>query len=199
VLVFAFATLDCGTERDWAATAARAGIVLLPTLSQDAATTIAARVRAVRRPGDIVIASIHWGGNWGYAVSPAQRSFAHALIDVAQVDVVHGHSSHHAKGIEVHRGRLILYGCGDFINDYEGIGGHEAFRAELGLMYFPTLAAQTGALARLAMTPTRVHQFRVVRARLDEARWMAAMLDREGQVFGARVQQTGAGELLLVQ
>jgi poly-gamma-glutamate synthesis protein (capsule biosynthesis protein) len=37
------------------------------------------------------------------------------------VDVVHGHSSHHCKGAEVYRGRLVLYGCGDLISDYEGI------------------------------------------------------------------------------
>jgi poly-gamma-glutamate capsule biosynthesis protein CapA/YwtB (metallophosphatase superfamily) len=38
------------------------------------------------------------------------------------VSIVHGHSSHHAKAIEVHDGRLILYGY-DFLNDYEGIAG----------------------------------------------------------------------------
>lgn len=34
----------------------------------------------------------------------------------ARVDVVHGHSSHHTKGAEVYRGRLVLYGCGDLIS-----------------------------------------------------------------------------------
>ena len=37
----------------------------------------------------------------------------------------------------MHGDRLVLYGCGDFLNDYEGIGGNEGFRGELGLMYFP--------------------------------------------------------------
>jgi len=198
VLVFAFATLDCGTERDWAATPARAGITLLPELSQRAVTTVAASVRAVRRPGDVIIVSIHWGGNWGYVVPPAQRSFAHALIDSAQVDIVHGHSSHHAKGIEVHRGRLILYGCGDFINDYEGIGGREEFRADLGLMYFPTVNATSGALARMTLVPTRMRRFRVGRARPDEANWIAATLDRESHGYGTRVESQDGGEVRVV-
>jgi poly-gamma-glutamate capsule biosynthesis protein CapA/YwtB (metallophosphatase superfamily) len=30
--------------------------------------------------------------------------------------------------IEGYRDRLILYGCGDFLNDYEGIKGYEEFR-----------------------------------------------------------------------
>ena len=41
-----------------------------------------------------------------------------------------------SKGIEVYQDRLILYGCGDFLNDYEGIGGYEHYRSDLGLMYF---------------------------------------------------------------
>lgn len=86
----------------------------LSDLSGRTAERIAAQVGAAKRSGDVVVLSIHWGGNWGYAVPPAQRSFAHALID-AGVDVVHGHSSHHPKGIEVYRDRLILYGCGDFL------------------------------------------------------------------------------------
>ena len=52
--------------------------------------------------------------------TPSQIRFAHRLID-AGVDVVHGHSSHHPRPIEVYRGKLILYGCGDTIDDYEGI------------------------------------------------------------------------------
>ncbi|WP_079481952.1 CapA family protein [Paraburkholderia hospita] len=28
------------------------------------------------------------------------------------VDLVHGHSSHHVKGIELYRGKLVLYGPG---------------------------------------------------------------------------------------
>ena len=34
---------------------------------------------------------------------------------------MHGHSSHHPRPIEVYRGKLILYGCGDLVDDYEGI------------------------------------------------------------------------------
>jgi poly-gamma-glutamate synthesis protein (capsule biosynthesis protein) len=197
VLVFAFATLDCGTLRDWAATDTRAGIALLPELSSSAVAEIAARVRAVRKPGDVVVASIHWGGNWGYAVPAAQRAFAHALIDSAQVDVMHGHSSHHFKGIEVHRNRLILYGCGDFINDYEGIGGQESYRAELGLMYFPTVSARDGKLLGLTMTPTHIRHFRVNRASPDDARWIAATLDRESRALGTRVEKASDGQLRL--
>ena len=63
------------------------------------------------------------------------------------------------KGIEVYRDRPILYGCGDFLNDYEGITGHEPFRGDLSLMYFPTLDAATGRLLRFELVPTQVRGF----------------------------------------
>jgi poly-gamma-glutamate capsule biosynthesis protein CapA/YwtB (metallophosphatase superfamily) len=58
----------------------------------------------------------------------------------------------------VYRDKLVLYGCGDFLNDYEGIHGHERYRGELALMYFPTVEPATGKLRALAMTPMPVRK-----------------------------------------
>jgi poly-gamma-glutamate capsule biosynthesis protein CapA/YwtB (metallophosphatase superfamily) len=179
LLVFAAATEDSGVPADWAATATRPGVHRLPDLSQETVARITALVRRHRRPGDRVVFALHWGGNWGYAISPAQRAFAHALIDDAGVDIVHGHSSHHPKAIEVHRDRLILYGCGDFLDDYEGIAGHEAYRGELGLMYFPTLETATGRLHALELVPTRIRRFRVNDAGSEDRAWLLARMQRE--------------------
>ena len=102
--------------------------------------------------GDHVIVSIHWGGNWGYDIPREQETFAKTLIDQGGVDIVHGHSSHHPKRMEIYRGRLILYGAGDLINDYEGIGGYEEFRPELSLIYLPRLSASGAAAHVCAMS-----------------------------------------------
>jgi poly-gamma-glutamate synthesis protein (capsule biosynthesis protein) len=144
-----------------------------------------------------VVVSLHWGGNWGYAVPARQQAFAHGLIDQAGVEVVHGHSSHHVKGVEVHRNRPVLYGCGDFLSDYEGIEGYEDFRDDLGLMYFVRMDAATGTLGRLEMTPTRLRRFRVNRANAEEARWLEGVLTREGRQFGTRVSRDGENRLTL--
>src|SRR5581483_9103789 len=125
VLVFAFGSTTSGIAREWAATSSRPGVNLLRDLSAATATEVAKRIVALRRPGDIVVVSIHWGTNWGYRVDEEQRTFAHALVDAGACDLLHGHSSHHPRGLEIYRGRLILYGCGDFITDYEGIEGYE--------------------------------------------------------------------------
>src|SRR5690606_16074270 len=163
------------------------GVYLLHDFSARDVEGVAHAVQGAKRAGDVVVASIHWGANWGYGIPREHRRFAHALVDDAGVDVVHGHSSHHPKAIEVYRGRPILYGCGDFINDYEGIRGYEEFRGELALMYFPTLDADTGRLVRLEMAPLRMRRFRLEHAAAQDREWLRATLDRECQRFGARV------------
>lgn len=197
VLVFAAASEDAGVPEFWAARAARAGVQRLPDLSPRTVARIGADVARHKRAGDVVVFSVHWGDNWGYAVAPAQRAFAHALIDGAGVDLVHGHSSHHPKAIEVHHGRLVLYGCGDLLNDYEGIGGHEAFRGELGLMYFPRLDAADGRLRELTLVPTRIRRFRVELARDADRDWLLAMLRRECAPLGCDIAERADGDFAL--
>lgn len=187
VLVFAFGCETSGIPCPWSAGEDEPGINLLSDLAKETAGTTAAQIAEHRRPGDVVVASIHWGGNWGYAVPRAERAFAHALIDSGCVDCVHGHSSHHAKGIEVYRDQPIIYGCGDFINDYEGISGYEHYRGDLSLMYFVTVDTAERKLASLQIVPTQRRRFSLVEASAADARWLANVLDREGQGFGTRV------------
>lgn len=184
VLVFAVATEDSGVPSHWAATNNRPGIALLRDLSRDTASSLAGRMRANRQPGDLVVLSIHWGGNWGYEIPAEQRAFAHILLDSGSADVIYGHSSHHPKAIEVYSGRPILYGCGDFLNDYEGIPGYEHFRSNLVLMYFISLERQTGELAALRMVPLRIRRFRLEHVGAPEAEWLRDMLNREGKRTG---------------
>lgn len=188
IVVFDFGSATSGIPPSWTATETAPGVNLLPDLSARTVAAVARQIRAVKRPGDLVVASVHWGGNWGYAIPGEQTAFAHGLIDAAGVDVVHGHSSHHPKAIEVYRGKLVLYGCGDLLNDYEGIGGYEEFRDDLSLMYFPTLRASDGTLAALAMAPLQIRNFRLNRASAADAAWLCDCLNREGKRFGTRVQ-----------
>jgi poly-gamma-glutamate synthesis protein (capsule biosynthesis protein) len=149
-------------------------------------------VRDARRAGDLVIVSIHWGDNWNYEVTREQQRVAHRLIDDANVDVIHGHSSHHPRPIEVHAGKLVLYGCGDFLNDYEGIGGHENYRPELGFMYLPDIDAASGQLRRLMLVPTCIRRFRVNHASIRDAEWLQETMNRIGRQFGTRLEMTAA-------
>ncbi len=196
VLVFAAATGDSGVPRTWAAEKGRPGVHRLPDLTRDTVAEIATNVHRHAQSGDHVIFSVHWGGNWGYDVSSEERTFAHALIDEAGVDVVHGHSSHHVRPLEVHHERLILYGAGDFLSDYEGIHGHEEFRDELGLMYFPTLGEE-GRLLELTLTPTRVRQFRVNRADAEDKAWLFRTMKNLCAPYGCDIEERADGAFAL--
>jgi poly-gamma-glutamate synthesis protein (capsule biosynthesis protein) len=186
VLVHSCGGVDSGIPASWAAGPRRPGVNLLPDFSPDTARALGARIARDRRVGDVAVVSVHWGSNWGYDVPRSHVAFAHALVD-AGVDVVHGHSSHHARPIEIYRNRLILYGCGDFINDYEGIEGYEQYRDDLPLMYFATLDARTGALVGLGLTPLRISRMRLARASQLDAAWLRDTLDRISAPFGTRV------------
>lgn len=148
---------------------------------------IAERVGAAKRPDDVAVLSIHWGGNWGYGIPQEQQTFAHRLIDSGAVEVIQGHSSHHPKAIEVYRDKPILYGCGDFLNDYEGIAGHEEFRSELVLMYFVAIDSSTRKLLRLLMTPFEIRRFRLQRATHHDATWLDDTPNRESKGLGTQV------------
>lgn len=197
VLVFGLGTSDCGIPCEWAASGSKAGIALLPELSDVQADRIAEQVRAVKRPGDVAVLSIHWGPNWGYPIPEQHRGFAHKLINSAGIDVIHGHSSHHPKAIEIYGNKPILYGCGDFVNDYEGIAGYEEFRSHLVLMYFVSLEASTGNLLRLEMVPLATKRFRLNRGTRGDARWLRDMLSRAGRQTGTEVILTADNRLVV--
>lgn len=195
LLIFAAALPTSGVPHDWRATDDRPGVFFLPGLDDDAFTQLKQAIERHARDGDVVVVSLHWGGNWGYDILEDQQRFAHRLIDEAGVDLVHGHSSHHPKGIEVYQDRLILYGCGDLLNDYEGIGGHEAFRPELTALYLPKLDPATGRLAALQLAPMRIRNLQLQHASEDDADWLAQTLTRESKRFGVRVQRAPDGML----
>ncbi|MCS7168614.1 MAG: CapA family protein [Gemmatales bacterium] len=187
VLVFGLGSTTSGIPREWAAADDRPGVYLLPDLSEATAQRLAQVMFAYKRPGDIIVASIHWGANWGYDIPDQQIRFAHCLVD-AGVDIVHGHSSHHVKGIEVYHDKLILYGCGDFLNDYEGIGGYSWYRGDLVVMYLADVNPDTGELLELRLIPFQSRRLRLTRASPEDVRWLARQLNELGNSLGTWVE-----------
>lgn len=187
LLLFAAALPTSGVPPHWAATAARPGVAFLSDLGAAAFDGLTERIRVAREPGDVVVVSLHWGANWGYTVGADEQAFARGLIDAGAVDVVFGHSAHHPKAIEMHRGKPILYGCGDLVNDYEGIAGEEAYRGDLALLYLPTLGGRAWRCRSLVMLPFRRRRFRLARPEAADLGWLQRRLARECGRFGADV------------
>ncbi len=106
-------------EPGWAATASTAGTNYIQiSLAEESLKVVKESIIKSRTTGaDVVIFSIHWGPNMAERPSPLFREFAHAVMD-AGADVFHGHSAHVFQGIEMHRGKPIIYDSGDFVDDY---------------------------------------------------------------------------------
>lgn len=196
VLVSAVAHVSSGVPLSWRPGPGRPGVALLPDLSDATADSVAKAMADDATPGDMRVVSVHWGGNWGYRVPDDHRRFAHRLVD-AGVHVVHGHSSHHPRPAEIYRGRLVLYGCGDLVNDYEGIGGYEGFRDDLRLLYLARLDADSGALRDLRMVPFQTRRLRLQHASADDSEWLAHTLDEACARYGTSVSVGADGALLL--
>ncbi|PYI96292.1 MAG: poly-gamma-glutamate biosynthesis protein [Verrucomicrobia bacterium] len=196
VLLFSFGSTTSGIPQDWNATSISPGVNLFDALSETTAAQICDQMRAHQQSGDLIVASIHWGSNWGYEIPCEQVVFAHRLIEEG-VAIVHGHSSHHVKAIEVFRGRLILYGCGDFLTDYEGISGYETFRGDLALMYFVEVDSDSGELIAARLVPMQMRRFRLERASAADSKWLCDLLNKLGAKFNTRVNLQNDNSLVL--
>lgn len=197
VILFSCGSPTSGIPQSWAASEDKAGVNFISDFSETALQHIRQRITEAKKPGDIAVVSIHWGGNWGYEIPSHQIEFAHKMIDDAGVDIIHGHSSHHFKGIEVYKDKPIIYGSGDFINDYEGISGYEEYRDDLALMYFVSVDAATGKLVDFQMTPMQIRRFRLSRVTDADAQWIADIFNRDGKRFGTNVTPGEKNTLIL--
>jgi poly-gamma-glutamate synthesis protein (capsule biosynthesis protein) len=62
-------------------------------------------------------------------------------------------------------------------------------------LYLPRLDPASGGLAGLSILPLRLRRMRLERAPAEDARWLAATLDRESRPFGCRVRPDANGAL----
>jgi poly-gamma-glutamate capsule biosynthesis protein CapA/YwtB (metallophosphatase superfamily) len=199
VIVFSLGSISSGIPAEWSALEDRPGVNVIETQPGDPVCSLAKVIREHRRKGDVVVVSIHWGGNWGYKIPVSHRKLAHRLVDEAGLNILHGNSSHHVKAIEAYKGCLVLYGCGDFLNDYEGIAGYESFRGDLGLMYLADMDPWAGRLLDLRMIATQMRHFRVNRASEVDSKWLEDLLNREGKRLGTQVKRITENILMLTR
>ncbi|MGD9021164.1 MAG: CapA family protein, partial [Lysobacterales bacterium] len=193
VIVMSMGTASSGIPGAWAAGENRAGLNMVE-LHEACIERIRHLARGIRQAGDILVASVHWGGNYEPVVPQNQRQFARRLIDDAGVDIVHGHSSHHVRGIELHDGKLILYGCGDLVNDYEGMEKtpqRQALAPDLGLMYFTRVSPADGRVTELQMVPVTMRRLRITRGSGQDAERLKQVLNRECLELGTVVVNEG--------
>ncbi|MFF0614034.1 CapA family protein [Nocardia tengchongensis] len=194
VVIVSVACTSSGVPPAWAAQHDRPGVWLFgDPPGRDIADHVASQAFAHKHPGDILIVSVHWGPNWGYGIGLSEIQFARRLID-AGVDIVHGHSSHHPRPVEIYHGRPIFYGCGDVIDDYEGIPGYGSYRPELRLLYLVSVEPG-GQPAGIRMFPMRIRRMRLEHASRADADWLGKTLTRISRRFHTHIDR-GADDML---
>jgi poly-gamma-glutamate synthesis protein (capsule biosynthesis protein) len=197
VLVFSYGAATSGVPQEWAATAQHPGVNFLEDTSEKTAARIAHQMSGFKRKDDVIVASIHWGRNWGYEILDEEVRFAHQLIE-RDILVVHGHSSHHVKTAEIYNDGLVLYGSGDFLNDYEGIGGHEPLRSDLAAMYLPAIDPRRGRVLGARLVPMRIVRFRLSRTPEADARRLCDLLNQLGAPLRTRSELASDHTLTLL-
>ena len=105
--------------REYAATPTGPGTNLISITTQPPDfSRVEQSIQATRAAGaDLVVFSIHWGPNMRQAPPREFKEFARAALD-AGADIFHGHSAHIFQGVEIYKGKPILYDTGDLIDDY---------------------------------------------------------------------------------
>lgn len=140
------------------------------------------------------IVSIHWGPNYRWHPSREQVSLAHFLIDECKVDIIHGHSSHHVQGVSVYHGKLIIYGCGDFVDDYAVDAN---YRNDLSAVWRVHIVEEALGMkvTKLEVFPTRIQRFQAHLLSRDDAdhTWVSQKIRELSADLGTKVDH-GFGE-----
>ncbi|MBB6402747.1 CapA family protein [Arthrobacter sp. AZCC_0090] len=167
-------------EPGWEATARTPGIHYVPVDTGDGRVKeLLDMVRRTKDYNQLLVVSAHWGANWGSTVPPAHQSLARALID-AGADVVFGHSAHIFRGIEIYRGRPIVYSAGDFVDDY-AVDPDE--RNDQSFVFL--LETEGNAPRMLCLHPTNIARLQTRLASRNAGR-IAERMQRLSRQFGTR-------------
>ncbi|MGH2348687.1 MAG: CapA family protein, partial [bacterium] len=180
-------------EPGWAAADDRPGVNFIAFgeagLHQPYLSRIEAALFAARREAACVIVCAHVGPNWG-PPSAAMRTTARQFIDLG-ADVYWGHSNHTTQGIEVYRGRPILYSCGDFVNDY-AIDPDD----RNDLSFFFEIGILEAAVREIRLHPVRIDRFQVNRATGSDAAWVCRWMEERCTAMGTQAERMADGLLI---
>ncbi len=175
-------------QPEWEATPSQPGVFYTPIDPADERfQQLISLVRQAKVEADLVVVSLHWGPNWGYQPLPEHPPAAHLLVE-SGADIVFGHSPHIFRGIEIYRGRPILYSCGDFVDDY---AVDQVERNDESFVFQVHLAGRE--LARLSLVPTIIDEFQ---ARLAQGTRRERICEKMASLcrqLGTEVRRTASG------
>ncbi len=174
----------------WAADTGRPGIRFVRIGSETDLERIARSLSEARAGADLVVLTLHWGPNMRDRPTKEFRRFARAAID-AGADVVWGHSAHVVQGIELHRGRPILYDTGELVDDY---AVDPELRNDIGALF---QAHVRGPIVdEVAVLPLRIDDMRTGRAADEDRAWFVRKFTASSAQLGTAVEDRPDGWLV---
>jgi len=181
-------------EPEWEATAERPGTFYVPIEpGEERAQDLLRSVAEASRMYDLVMVSLHWGPNWGYRPPAEHIAFGRALVE-AGAAVVFGHSPHVFRGIEIYRGRAILYSAGNFIDDY---AVDEIERNDESFVF--AVDAEGRSVREISLYPTVIRRLQARRAGPGRARAIAAKMEALCRDLGTISRWSMAESCLKIQ
>ncbi len=154
------------------------------SLQEDALARVGSAIAKSRAQGaDLVVFSNHWGANFVERPSQKFRSFARKVIELG-ADLYHGHSAHICQGIEIHRGKPILYDAGNFIDDY---AVHPLLRNDRSCLFRVTF--EHNQLSRIELLPVSLSVAHVALARGGEFDAICARMEMLCEELGTRLKR----------
>jgi poly-gamma-glutamate synthesis protein (capsule biosynthesis protein) len=170
-------------QPEWEATKETLGINYIPiTLSSKEEKKYLDRLQfcigSVKKNSDIVVVSSHVGPHYRENPSSTYIKFAHKIIDLG-ADIYWGHSNHMPQGIEIYKNKIIMYDCGDFIDDYAVDPHHRNDLSFIFLIHIDDLKEEDGdkdnksnlfQIKEIELIPTIIHDFKANIAMLDDAK-----------------------------
>lgn len=146
-------------EPAFAASPTRPGTWYLDVESPESIAELGRGIATARALGaEVVVVSMHWGPNMVERPPRHFRAFARAVLELG-ADVFHGHSAHLTQGIELWRGRPILYDTGDFLDDY---AVDPVLRNDWSFLF--QLEISPAGLERISLVPVKLSFARVQQA-----------------------------------
>jgi poly-gamma-glutamate capsule biosynthesis protein CapA/YwtB (metallophosphatase superfamily) len=114
-------------------------------------------VAEAREHADLVVFTPHWGNNWTENPTRSRIELGRQIIDMG-VDAILGHCAHHIHGIDIYKGKPIVFDMGSFFFDTVG---KKRLRLSAGYVF----EFGRGGFTKLTMHPLRLHYSRTTYAK----------------------------------
>jgi poly-gamma-glutamate capsule biosynthesis protein CapA/YwtB (metallophosphatase superfamily) len=152
-------------------------------------------VRALKSEVDVLLLSLHWGYGASDNLAEYQVPLGHALID-AGADAILGHHVHAVQGVEIYRGKPILYSSGTFLG--RQVPEDPGNLSELGARLIAAMSPD-GFLALLTLDRSGVSELDILPSTLSDnglpilanteaVKRVEARVRRLSQPFGTRFE-----------